>query len=138
MSVRLNVVTVVVDDYENALKFYTDVLGFEKRTDMQLGPASRWLTVAAPGQDVEILLQKPDPAVHGAAHAKRLSERVGEGTTWVLATDDCHASYELLRSRGARFTEAPKEVPWGTQAVLKDLYGNTFALVQLHSAVVAA
>jgi predicted enzyme related to lactoylglutathione lyase len=131
MSVRLNVVTIVVKDYEEALKFYIERMGFEKRTDMSMGPKSRWLTVAAPGQDVEILLQKPDPAVHGAEHAGILSESIGQGTTWVLGTNDCQKSYEELSGRGVTFTEAPKQVPWGIQAVLKDLYGNTFALVRL-------
>lgn len=131
MSIRLNVVTIVVKDYEEALKFYTERLGFEKRMDVSLSPSSRWLTVAAPGQDVEILLQMPDKATHGAEHARLLSERVGQGTTWVLGTDNCKKSYEELSARGVTFTEKLKQVPWGIQAVLKDLYGNTFALTEL-------
>jgi predicted enzyme related to lactoylglutathione lyase len=130
MSVRLNVVTVVVKDYEEALEFYTERMGFEKRTDVSLGPRSRWLTVAAPGQNVEILLQKPDPEEQGAEHARTLSYRIGQGTTWVLGTDDCERAYKELSAHGVKFTETPKQVPWGIQAVLKDLYGNTFALVQ--------
>ena len=131
MNVRLNVVTIVVKDYEEALKFYTERMGFEKRMDVPIGSKSRWLTVAAPGQDVEILLQKPDAETHGSEHAKTLSGRMGQGTTWVLGTDDCQKAYEELSARGVNFTESPKRVPWGIQAVLKDLYGNTFALVQV-------
>ncbi len=70
--------------------------------------------------------------MHGAEHAARLTERIGQGTTWVLGTDDCRATCEILKSRGVHFTEPPKDVPWGVQAVFKDLYGNSFALVQSH------
>ena len=131
MSVRLNVVTIVVKDYEEALKFYTERMGFEKCMDVSMGPKSRWLTVAAPGQDVEILLQKPDAETQGGEHAKTLSGCIGQGTTWVLGTVDCQKAYEELSARGVKFTESPKRMPWGIQAVLKDLYGNTFALVHV-------
>jgi predicted enzyme related to lactoylglutathione lyase len=133
MSVRLGNVTILVRDYDEALKFYTETLGFEKRMDQSIGPV-RWLTVAASGQDVQIILQKPDPAVHGEESAKRMTERIGQNATWVILTDDCRKTHELYSSRGVRFTETPKEQPWGTQAVFKDLYGNSYALVQLHSA----
>jgi predicted enzyme related to lactoylglutathione lyase len=134
MSVRLTMVTILVRDYDEALKFYTEVLGFEKRYDEKMGPEARWLTVAAPGQDVQIVLQKPEPALHGEEHARKMTERIGQSPTWVMGTDDCRKTYELYSSRGVRFSEPPKEVQWGVQAVFKDLYGNSYALVQAHAA----
>lgn len=134
MSIRLGNVTILVRDYNEALKFYTEVLGFEKRFDEKLGPVARWVTVAAPGQDVEIVLQKPEPAIHGEERARIMTERIGQNATWVLATDDCHKTHEMYCSRGVKFSESPKETPWGTQAVFKDLYGNPYALVQLQAA----
>jgi predicted enzyme related to lactoylglutathione lyase len=130
MSIRLGNVTILVHDYDEALKFYTDVLGFEKRSDQKFGPGARWVTVAAPGQDVQIVLQKPEPSMHGEENARRMTERIGQNPTWVLATDDCRKTYELYSSRGVKFNEPPKDMPWGTQAVFKDLYGNSYALVQ--------
>jgi catechol 2,3-dioxygenase-like lactoylglutathione lyase family enzyme len=139
MSVRLGNVTILVRDYDEALEFYTEVLGFEKRFDEKFGPGARWVTIAAPGQDVQIILQKPEPAMHGEEHARCMTERIGQNPTGVLATDDCQKTYELYSSRGVRFTEAPKAQAWGgIQAVFKDLYGNSYALVEMHSASAAS
>ena len=63
MSIRLHLTGVFVDDQDKALQFYTEVLGFELRNDMPLGGEHRWITVGAPGQDVELLLE---PASHPA------------------------------------------------------------------------
>lgn len=134
MSIRLGSVTILVGDYDEALKFYTKTLGFEKRSDEHFGPGARWVTVAAPGQDIQIILQKPEPAMHGEENARKMAERIGQNPTWVLATDDCKKTYQLYSSRGVKFNEPPKEMPWGTQAVFKDLYGNSYALVERQAA----
>jgi predicted enzyme related to lactoylglutathione lyase len=134
MSIRLGSVTILVRDYDEALKFYTELLGFEKRSDQKFGPGARWVIVAAAGQDVQIILQKPEPAMHGEENARKMAERIGQNPTWVLATDDCREAYELYSSRGVKFTDPPKEMPWGTQAVFKDLYGNSYALVERQAA----
>jgi hypothetical protein len=86
MSIKLGNVTILVRDYDEALKFYTDALGFEKRSDQKFGPGARWVTVGAPGQDVQIILQKPEPAMHGEENARKMTERIGQNPTWVLAT----------------------------------------------------
>ncbi len=127
---KLTHVTILVRDYDEALRFYTEALGFEKRADQTFGPCAHWLTVAPKGQDIQIVLQKPEPALHGEAGAKKMSERIGQGTTWVLGTDDCQKTYEEFSARGVKFTGPPREVPWAVQAVFQDLYGNSFALVQ--------
>ncbi len=128
---RLSRVTILVRDQDEALSFYTEKLGLEKRADMTLGPGMRWLTVAPKGQtELEIVLQQPNPAIHGEEGAKALLSRVGQGTTWVFTTDDCPKTYEELRSRGVNFRSPPQQRPYGMEAIFEDLYGNTFSLLQ--------
>ena len=130
MITHLARVTILVRDQDEALRFYTDKLGFEKRADMPMG-ATRWLTVAPTGQrDLEIVLQQPDPAFHGEEGARAMLERVGQNTTWVLATSDCQGDYERLSALGVRFASPPQRQMYGTEAVLLDLYGNSFSLLQ--------
>lgn len=131
MITRLARVTIYVRDQEDALRFYTEQLGLEVRSDVQFGPGARWLTVAPIGQtDIEIVLQEPVPAMHGEDFAQKITERVGQGTTWVFATDDCRADYETLKGRGVTFSSPPQEQPYGVEAVFQDLYGNSFSLLQ--------
>jgi predicted enzyme related to lactoylglutathione lyase len=128
---RLSHVTILVHDQDEALRFYTEKLGFEKRSDVAFGPGMRWLTVAPAGQsDLEIVLQKPDPAMHGEESAQQMQEMVGRGTTWVFECDDCRATYATLRERGVEFQSELREEPYGIEAVFVDLYGNSFSLLQ--------
>lgn len=126
----LSRVTILVRDQDEALRFYTEKLGLEKRTDAVFGPGARWLTVAPKEQtELEIDLQKPEPALHGEEWARALFARVGQGTTWVFTTDDCHKTYDELRSRGVKFSSPPQPRPYGTEAIFEDLYGNVFSLL---------
>jgi uncharacterized glyoxalase superfamily protein PhnB len=130
MITHLARVTILVSDQNEALNFYTEKLGFEKRADMPMG-ATRWLTVSPAGQrDLEIVLQQPDPAMHGEEGAQRMLERIGQNATWVLATDDCQGDYERLSALGVRFASPPQRQMYGTEAVLLDLYGNSYSLLQ--------
>ena len=131
MITRLAHVTILVRDQEEALGWYTEKLGFEKRSDATFGPGARWLTVAPKGQkELEIVLRKPDPALHGEKRAETLMARIGQATTWVLDTDDCHKTYETLRSRGVKFLGPPHEESYGIVALFEDLYGNVFDLIE--------
>lgn len=131
MITKLIRVTILVRDQDEALKFYTEKLGLEKKADMTFGPGMRWLTVAPKDQkDLEIVLLKPEPAMNGDEVAKVLASRVGQGTPWVLATDNCQKTYEDLVSRGVKFTTPPKQQMYGVEAVFEDLYGNPFSLLQ--------
>jgi predicted enzyme related to lactoylglutathione lyase len=131
MIKRLARVTILVRDQDEALRFYTQALGLEKKADQRFGPGMRWLTVAPKDQmEVEIVLQPPASALHGEEGAKRMLDRVGQGTTWVFYTDDCRKDYETLRARGVRFTREPQEQPYGIEALFEDLYGNPFSLLQ--------
>ena len=129
MITKLGHVTILVRDYDEALKFYTEVLGLEKRADVPFGPGMRWLTVAPQGQkEVEIVLHQPG-GMHDEETKKTMLERVGQGTAWVLETEDCQQTYQTLKSRGVKFISPPEDQPWGLQAIFEDLYGNQFVLL---------
>ncbi len=135
MKMRLTHVTVVVRDQDEALKFYVEKLGFEKRSDDSTSmPGLRWLTVSPPGQkDIEIVLNKPDPRMMGKQHEemmKKLMDSIGKNPTWVLWTDDCKGAYEMLSKRGVKFPFPPQKQPFGISAVFVDLYGNPYNLVE--------
>ncbi|MBI2954788.1 MAG: VOC family protein [Chloroflexi bacterium] len=124
-------VTILVWDQDEALAFYVEKLGLEKRADMVFGPGMRWLTVAPRDQkELEIVLLKPEMAMHGEEGARKLAERIGQSPPGVFFTDDCRATYETLRSRGVNFLRPPQEQMYGVEATFEDLYGNTFSLLQ--------
>nr|WP_238406508.1 VOC family protein [Rhodococcus aetherivorans] len=112
----------MVDDQDKALAFYTDVLGFVKKTEVPLGEA-RWLTVVSPQQpDGPELVLEPDghPAVRPFKEAL-----VADGIPFTsFAVDDVRAEYERLRSLGVRFTQEPLEMGGITTAVFDDTCGN--------------
>ena len=115
---RVSTVTIAVRDQDEALVWYTEKLGFEKKMDVR-SPEFRWLTVAPAQQvDVEFLL------------ASWFPDRVGKNATWVLSTRDCQGGYEELKSKGVEFSQKPELRPWGIEAIFSDLYGNKYALVQ--------
>lgn len=127
---RINLTSVLVDDQDKALAFYTDVLGFVKKTEIPIGDA-RWLTVVSPDDpDGPELLLEPDS--HPAA--KPFKEAlVSDGIPFTsFAVDDVAAEFERLRSLGVRFTQEPLEMGGTTTAVLDDTCGN---LIQIASTV---
>jgi len=131
MISKLIRVTILVRDYDEALRFYKNQLGFEQRADFAFGAGMRWVTVAPPQQrELEIVLQVPVEAFHGAEHAQDMRAHIGQQPTWVFETDDCQAEYTTLAARGVTFTQAPKAEPYGTEALFQDPYGNTYSLLQ--------
>ena len=115
---RISTVTIAVKDENEALRWFTEKLGFEKRVDLPT-PGLRWLTVAPKNQkEVQFLL------------ATWFPDHVGKNATCVVDTDDCREAFEELKKRGVKFKQDPKERPYGIEAVFEDLYGNTYALVQ--------
>ena len=119
---RINLASVLVDDQEKALRFYTEVLGFVKKTDVPLGEHS-WLTVVSPEEPdgTELLLE---PLGHPAARTYR-DALVQDGIPLAqFAVDDVQAEYERLRALGVRFTQEPLEMGPVTTAVLDDTCGN--------------
>lgn len=131
MISSLSVVTIVVDDQDEAIEFYTDRLGFELRSDDVCGLGVRWVTVAPPDQqEVVIHLQEPHPAMHGEDGAARLRELVGNTPTWSFTTDDIEATYDELQAAVVSFVEPPADRPYGVETIFEDLYGNQFSLIE--------
>jgi catechol 2,3-dioxygenase-like lactoylglutathione lyase family enzyme len=119
---RITVTSVFVDDQAAALKFYTEVLGFVKKTEVPVGE-HLWLTVVSPEQPdgVELLLEPSDhPAVPPYKEAL-----VADGIPAVqFAVDDVQAEYERLRGLGVTFTQKPTHLGPATTAVFDDTCGN--------------
>lgn len=129
MTIRIHLTSVYVDDQDRALRFYTDVLGFEARHDMPLGNGDRWLTVGAPGQDgVELLLE---PAGHPAVGPYRDSVTSDGIPLASFAVDDVAAEHERLTTAGVTFTQPPTTMGPVTTAVLDDTCGNLIQLVSM-------
>jgi catechol 2,3-dioxygenase-like lactoylglutathione lyase family enzyme len=125
---QLTQVTLVVADQTDAATFYTDKLGFEKRADEPMGADNRWVTVAPPEGDVEIVLQSPN-WFEGEEVVRRRS-MIGDSAELAFSVEDCRGTYERLSDRGVEFPTPPESVPWGVQAVALDLYGNRLVLIE--------
>jgi predicted enzyme related to lactoylglutathione lyase len=128
-EMKIKVTSVYVDDQEKALRFYTEVLGFAKKTDFSQGPY-RWLTVASPeeldGTELQLALSN-SPA------AKTYQQAIfqqGQPAA-MFFTDDIKGDYERINRRGAEFTMPPTDVTGSTIAMLKDTCGNLIQLTQL-------
>jgi catechol 2,3-dioxygenase-like lactoylglutathione lyase family enzyme len=126
-----------VHDQDDALKWYTEKLGFEVRADVSLPEMNgfRWLTVGPAGQpDFSIVLMAIPPApVFDDETAEQIRELLAKGAVGAvfLTTDDCRASYEELKARGVEFTEEPEDRPYGIDAGFRDPSGNNFRLTQV-------
>lgn len=123
---RVGTVSVFVSDQDRAKAFYTDVLGMELRADEPLfpGASSRWLSVAPPNADTEIVLYLLD---ENWEHYRPV---LGQSQALTLDVTDLEGLYEALTSKGVTFTQAPEVQAWGTYAVLQDSEGNRLLLVQ--------
>ena len=125
---RITLTSVLVDDQDKALRFYTEVLGFEKKTEIPLGD-HRWLTVVSPDDrnGVELVLE---PDEHPAARPFKAA-LVADGIPFTsFAVPDVRAETERLRALGVTFTQEPLEMGPLTTAVLDDTCGN---LIQIAS-----
>ncbi|MEV0664147.1 VOC family protein [Actinomadura luteofluorescens] len=125
---RINLTSVFVDDQERALRFYTDILGFEKKHDVPLGE-DRWLTVVSPKEPegTNLLLE---PSSHPAV--KPFKEAlVADGIPFAsFDVDDVKAEYDRLRGLGVHFTQEPVEMGPVVTAVLDDTCGNLIQIAQ--------
>ena len=127
---RINLASVLVDDQEKALRFYTEVLGFEKKTEVPLG-AHRWLTVVSPEEPdgVELVLE---PDEHPAAKPFK-DALVEDGIPFTsFAVADVEREYERLSALGVTFTQTPRVTGPVTTAVLDDTCGNLIQIAAVN------
>ena len=122
-------ISLVVHDYDEAIRFYTEKLGFQLVEDTPIPQQNkRWVLVAPPGDG-------PSPSLLLARATNReqaafVGNQCGGRVFLFLQTDDFRRDYERLRAAGVRFVRPPSEQPYGTVAVFEDLYGNRWDLVQ--------
>ena len=126
---KIKLTSVFVDDQDKALRFYTEVLGFDKKADFSQGPF-RWLTVASPEEPDGTQLQL---ALNNNPAAKAYQQAIfqqGQPAA-MFYTDDVKGDYERIKTRGAQFTMPPTDVTASIIAMLNDTCGNLIQLVQL-------
>ncbi|QFQ95179.1 VOC family protein [Streptomyces phaeolivaceus] len=130
---RIALVALVVDDYDEAIRFYTEALGFTLAEDESRPDGSRWVVVepgsggpgsAAPGGGLLLARAKND------AQRARVGDQTGGRVGFFLHTDDFARDHARMRAAGVRFLEEPRHEPYGSVAVFEDLYGNRWDLLQ--------
>lgn len=122
---RLSLVSLVVCDYDEAIAFYTQKLGFRLSEDTSLSPDKRWVVVEPVGGGTGLLLAKAKNAAELAAVGNQAGGRV----FLFLETDDFARDHARMKAAGVTFREEPRHEPYGTVAVFEDLYGNLFDLI---------
>jgi catechol 2,3-dioxygenase-like lactoylglutathione lyase family enzyme len=121
--------TIIVDDYDEAIGFFTGVLGFELAEDSPSltndGRPKRWVVVRPPGAQTGILLARADGERQAAAVGNQMAGRVG----FFLRVDDFDAAVDRMTAAGVRFLTAPRAEPYGRVAVFLDIAGNRWDLL---------
>lgn len=121
----LGMITIVVDDYDRALSYYVDDLGFTLIEDTVLDEAKRWVVVAPGDSGAKILLAKANNSDQLAAIGRSTGGRVG----FFLYTTIFDNTYKVYLSRGVEFIEKPRQESFGQVVVFKDIYGNKWDLI---------
>jgi catechol 2,3-dioxygenase-like lactoylglutathione lyase family enzyme len=128
MNRKIGHVTILVNDYDEAIHFYTNTLGFTLLSDQSFGEGMRWVTVA-PSKQCETAI------VFVKADTEEKRELVGSQAAGhvflVIETDDFIRDYSNMMEKGVTFLGEPKEMPWGLEIVFEDLYGNRIDLLQV-------
>jgi catechol 2,3-dioxygenase-like lactoylglutathione lyase family enzyme len=124
---RIATVAMVVADYDDAIRWYVEKLGFELADDVNLGGGKRWVVVApAGGQGVRLLLAE----AKDDDERSRIGNQTGGRVFLFLETDDFSRDHAAMLARGVEFREAPRTEAYGTVAVFADLYGNLWDLIE--------
>jgi catechol 2,3-dioxygenase-like lactoylglutathione lyase family enzyme len=126
VSRRISAVSVLVRDYDDALAFYRDALGFEVLVDRNLGDGKRWIEVRPPGAETALLLAQASNPRQLAAVGNQTGGRV----FLFLETDDFERDFAAMTAKGVRFVERPRREAYGTVAVFEDGSGNRWDLIQ--------
>ncbi|MFI5895807.1 VOC family protein [Actinoplanes sp. NPDC051513] len=126
---RIDLFTIVVDDYDTAIGFFTETLGFELIEDSPAtttdGRPKRWVVVRPPGAGTGILLARADGAHQRSAIGNQTAGRVG----FFLRVDDFDAHHRRMRQAGVTFVREPRDEPYGRVAVFLDVAGNRWDLL---------
>ncbi|WP_378186953.1 VOC family protein [Aquimarina sp. W85] len=127
MKRHLGAIKVVVNDYDEAISYYTKSLGFVVIEDLKIDNTKRWVVIA-PNQEAEtqLILGKAANETQKLA----IGNQTGGRVFLFLHTDDFWRDYNFMKDKGVVFKEEPREEPYGTVVVFEDLYGNTWDLIE--------
>ncbi|GGD97760.1 VOC family protein [Paenibacillus nasutitermitis] len=127
MKKKLGHVTLLVNNYDDAIEFYTNKAGFVLLSDNTFGEGMRWVAVA-PSKDSETAVVFVEADTPGKK--ERVGNQAANHVFLVVHTNDCRRDYSMMKSKGVTFFGEPADVPWGVEVVFEDLYGNRLDLVQ--------
>jgi predicted enzyme related to lactoylglutathione lyase len=129
--IKIKLTSVSIDDYDKALKFYTEVMGFEKKRDIPLGEVARWITVVSPQEPngTELLLE-PN-AEYPAMKALKLALFEDGIPFTAFEVDDVQQEFERMKLMGVEFTMEPTDMGMSIVAVLNDTCGNLIQIYQV-------
>ena len=124
---KLSLTTIVVPEYDAAIDYYVNALGFHLLEDTQLNNGKRWVVVS-PSLDCShgLLLAR----AASDEQRSRIGNQTGGRVAFFLETDDFHATHSRLQKQGVEFTESPRNESYGTVAVFKDAFGNRWDLIE--------
>ena len=129
MGLQLELIAIVVDDYDPAIRFFVDVLDFELIEDSPSltndGRPKRWVVVRPPGAQTGILLARADGSDQAAVVGRQFADRVG----FFLRVDDFDAAHSRMASAGVEFVSPPRTEAYGRVAVFRDIAGNRWDLL---------
>ena len=128
---RISNIALVVENYDDAIEFYTQKLNFELVENTDLGGGKRWVQISPPNAEgTNILLAKAS----NEQQQQSIGNQAGGRVFLFLQTNDFWRDYEHMKSQGVEFTEQPRVEEYGTVVVFKDLYGTKWDLLQLNDA----
>lgn len=128
MKRAIGAVSLLVQDYDEAISFYVGKLGFSLIEDTDLGGGKRWVTVAPPeSSETCLLLAKAITP----EQESRIGNQTGGRVFLFLHTDDFWRDHETMKANGVRFLEEPRNETYGTVVVFEDLYGNKWDLLEM-------
>ena len=131
MMIKIKLTSVSIDDYDKALKFYTEILGFVKKNDFPLGEGARWITVVSPEEPngPELLLE---PNASYPAMKTLKESLVKDGIPYTaFQVNDVQQEYERMKGRGVEFTMEPTNMGMWTAAIFDDTCGNLIEIYQV-------
>ena len=123
---RLATVALVVGDYDEAVRWYVEKLGFAPAEDVDLGGGKRWVTLSAGKNGARLLLARAE----GERQASRVGDQTGGRVFLFLETDDFARDHAAMLAKGVSFKEEPRHESYGTVAVFTDLFGNLWDLIE--------
>jgi catechol 2,3-dioxygenase-like lactoylglutathione lyase family enzyme len=124
---KIGHITLLVKDFDEALSFYVEKLGFVKSQDTKFWDDNRWVTVSPKNQTKpELTFVLADTEEKKVAVGKQ----AGDHVFMTVETDDCRRDYLIMKEKGVKFYGEPTDQMWGVEVVFEDLYGNLYDLVQ--------